>query len=134
MNSQQVATGLGLFSLTLGALEVLAPGTLTRFLGVREHNTLVRAYGARELLAGAGLLLQPGARAVWLWSRVAGDILDLATLGMAKPDEPAGRKRTANALAMVTAITVVDVLTARAVTQGAQPVGSRLKVQLGGRR
>ncbi|UBV44390.1 hypothetical protein LAJ19_14580 (plasmid) [Deinococcus taeanensis] len=134
MNTQQVAKGLGLFSLGLGVLEVVAPGRLTRFLGVKDHNALVRGYGARELMAGAGLLLQPGARAAWLWSRVAGDVLDLATLGMAKPGEASGRKRTANALAMVTAITVVDVLTARAFSQGARPVKSRLRGLLAGGR
>ncbi len=133
MNSQQVATGLGLFSLGLGALEVLAPQQLTRFLGVGAHDTLVRAYGVRELMAGAGLLLQPGARAAWLWSRVAGDVLDLATLGTAKPHTPAGRWRTASALAMVAAVTVVDVLTARAITRGAQRAKSPFAALLAGR-
>ncbi|MFC4426115.1 hypothetical protein [Deinococcus navajonensis] len=117
MNAQQIARGLGWFSLGLGALEVAAPGRLTRFLGVEDQPTLVRAYGAREILAGAGILAQPSAAAFWVWSRVVGDMLDLGSLGMAQPENPTGRKRTANALAAVTAITVLDVLCARALTQ-----------------
>ncbi|WP_102128392.1 hypothetical protein [Deinococcus planocerae] len=118
MTAEQVARGLGWFSIGLGAVEVIAPGRLLRFLGVEEERaSLVRAYGLREVVAGVGLLTQPGARAAWVWSRVAGDVLDLATLGAAKTDDhPASRKRAGNALAMVTAITVVDVLVARALT------------------
>lgn len=120
MNPQQVAGALGVLSLGLGLTEIIVPGRLARFLGADEHNTLVRAYGARELLAGAGLLAQPGGRMAWLWFRVAGDALDLATLGMTESRTATGRKRTANALALVTAITVADVLTARALMQAAR--------------
>ncbi|WP_216324433.1 hypothetical protein [Deinococcus aestuarii] len=118
MTAEQVARGLGWFSIGLGAVEVIAPGRLLRFLGVEDERApLVRAYGLREIVAGLGLLTQPGARATWVWSRVAGDVLDLATLGAAQTDEhPAARKRAGNALAMITAITVVDVLVARALT------------------
>lgn len=116
MNARQVARGLGWFSLGLGVLELVMPGRITRSLGVQKQDTLVRAYGARELLAGIGLLTQPEAAAGWVWARVAGDVLDLGTLGMAQPEGVAGRKRTANALALLTAVTVVDVLCARALT------------------
>lgn len=117
MNAEQVARGLGWFSVGLGTLEVVAPGTLIRFLGVQEErSSLVRAYGLRELVAGAGLLTQPAAATTWLWARVAGDVLDIATLGSATTGDPTARKRTGNMLAMLTAITVVDVLCARALT------------------
>jgi len=121
VNARQVAQGLGWFSLGLGALELAAPGRLTRFLGVPEERAVVRAYGLREVIAGVGLLTQPGRSATWMWSRVAGDVLDLGTLGLAKPGEPNGRKRTADTLALLTAITVVDVLVARALTQERPP-------------
>ncbi|WP_245808432.1 hypothetical protein [Deinococcus hopiensis] len=116
VDAKQVARGLGWFSLGLGALELAAPGKLTEFLGVRQERTVVRAYGLREVLAGMGLLMQPTRLGTWMWSRVAGDVLDLATLGMAKPGEPNGRKRTADTLAFLTATTVLDVLVARALT------------------
>ena len=72
MNARQVARGLGWFSLGLGAVEVLAPGQVSRFVGApqKEGSGLVRVYGARELLAGAGLLTQPGAATTWMWARV----------------------------------------------------------------
>lgn len=116
MNAEQVARGLGWFSVGLGTLEVVAPGSLIRFLGVQEERTsVVRAYGLRELVAGVGLLTQPAAT-TWVWARVAGDVLDIATLGSATTGDPTARKRTGNTLAMLTAITVVDVLVARALT------------------
>ncbi|WP_034388853.1 hypothetical protein [Deinococcus sp. YIM 77859] len=121
MKAQQVARGLGWFSLGIGVLEVAAPSRLTRFLGVQEKDTLVRAYGVRELLTGLGLLTQPGAAAGWVWARVVGDVLDLGTLGRARPKGADGRKRTANTLAMLTAITVVDVLCARALALAEPP-------------
>ncbi|WP_019586880.1 hypothetical protein [Deinococcus apachensis] len=117
MNAEQVARGLGWFSVGLGTLEVVAPGSLIRFLGVQEErSSLVRAYGLRELVAGVGLLTQPAAATTWVWARVAGDVLDIATLGAATTGDPTARKRTGNTLAMLTAITVVDVLVARALT------------------
>ena len=115
MNAQQVARGLGWFSIGLGLAEVIAPGRLDRALGLGGHTGLVRSYGVRELAAGAGLLMQPNPTP-WLWSRVAGDVLDLASLGRANPNRPQQRYLVQRALAMVTAITVVDVLTARAFT------------------
>lgn len=116
IKAQQVAKGLGWFSVGTGLLEIVSPGTLTRLLGVSDHSKLVRAYGGRELLAGVGLLTQPRAAALWVWFRVAGDVLDLATVGVASPDDPASRKRTASTLAMLTAVTVTDVLCARALS------------------
>jgi len=123
MEAQQVARALGWFSLGLGAVELSSPGRLTRFLNAPEHSTLVRLYGTREVVAGLGLLLQssPAARAAWVWSRVAGDVLDLATVGKVSPHTPSGRKHTGNTLALLTAITVVDVLCARALTRPHEP-------------
>lgn len=123
MNARQVARGLGWFSLGLGAVEVLAPGQVSRLVGAsqKEGSGLVRAYGARELLAGVGLLTQPAAATTWMWARVAGDVLDLATVGRVQPGGPHGRKRLANSLLMLTGVMVVDVLVARALTMEPPP-------------
>lgn len=136
MNAQQVARGLGWFSLGLGAVEVLAPGQVSRLVGAPQQKAsgLVRAYGARELLAGAGLLTQPRAATAWMWARVAGDVLDLATVGRVQPDEPHGRKRLVGSLLTLTGVTVVDVLVARALTQARPPtLTGRLKARLTGK-
>jgi hypothetical protein len=44
-----LARGLGWFSIALGAAEVFAPQTLTRAIGMQGSESLVQAYGAREM-------------------------------------------------------------------------------------
>ena len=45
--SYKTARFLGWFSIGLGVAELIAPGALNRSLGMREHNSLVRAFGLR---------------------------------------------------------------------------------------
>ena len=82
-----LARGLGMFSLALGSAELAAPGAVARLAGVRRDGPVVRTvtslYGARELAHGAGIL-SGRATAGWVWSRVAGDALDMATLSSAE--------------------------------------------------
>jgi uncharacterized membrane protein len=69
---------------------------------------LLRLVGMRELASGAGLLTQQKTKP-WLWSRVAGDAMDLAVLGTGlRPSNPM-RDRTAGAMVAVAAITALDV-------------------------
>ena len=63
-----LAQGLGWFSIGLGMAEVLAPGHLARFLGMEERTELFRAYGAREIMSGIGILSQEDPDAVDLGS------------------------------------------------------------------
>jgi len=57
---------------------------VTRALGMEGHEGLVRAYGAREV--SAGMLALFTERSLGLWSRVAGDALDIATvMAVGKP-------------------------------------------------
>lgn len=105
-----LARGLGWFSIALGVAELVAPRAITRSLGLRGQEGLVQAYGVREIATGIGLLAtrQP---APWLWGRVGGDVLDLATLAAAGGSR---RHREARGIAMaaVLGITVLDVLCA----------------------
>lgn len=108
--ARRAANGLGWFSLALGAAELFAARRVTRGLGVRGSETIVRAFGAREIAAGA-LCLSSRKRA-GTWSRVAGDMLDLAALGAAL--RGSARKRNVTlALGFVAGATLLDVLTAR---------------------
>ena len=112
MNTKKLARFLGWFSLGLGLAEVLTPHTFTRAFYTRNRFGLVRtAYGLREIAAGAGLLARRNP-APWLWARVAGDALDLATLGVALTgDKPAEKRRNAAlALASVVGVTALDVV------------------------
>jgi hypothetical protein len=110
-----VAQGLGLFSLALGAAELFAPRQLARWLDIEGQESLLQLYGLREIGVGIGLLASEN-RAPWLWARVAGDALDLATLGVA-----AGTSRRKGAVAIATAsvalVTALDVACARALSQ-----------------
>jgi len=116
----QIATGLGWFSIGLGLTEILAPGSLARFIGVSDddgNRSLLRFYGIREVAAGVGILTQPRP-AGWLWGRVAGDLLDLASLGNAmKSDRNEPSKLTA-ATAAVVGVTALDVYCARQLSNG----------------
>jgi uncharacterized membrane protein len=102
------AQALGLLSAGTGLAALLAPGPLGRLIGVPEHTGLLRFVGARELASAAGLLTQRKS-APWLWSRVAGDAMDLALLGTALHPSNPGRGRAMGAIAVVAAIAAIDV-------------------------
>ena len=118
-SAQRLAIGLGWFSLALGAAEILAPRQLARMIGVpatERTAKLFRAYGAREIAAGAGILARPD-ESKWLWSRVGGDALDLATLGAAAREERSDPTRLALAAAAVAGVTALDLIAARRVDE-----------------
>jgi hypothetical protein len=108
----KLARGLGWFSLALGAAEIAAPGMISRTLGMRERNGLVRLFGLRELGAGAGILLQSNPTP-WMWARVAGDTLDLAALLLGLDRRNPRRGSATAAFVSVAAISLVDYLCAR---------------------
>jgi uncharacterized membrane protein len=112
-----LAKGLGWFSIGLGLAELAAPASVAQMIGVRDDSdarTLLRTYGLREIANGAAILGSGGDDAEWLWTRVAGDVLDLATLGAAlrRPGETDGKK-LAFGVASVAGVFVADVIAAR---------------------
>ncbi|MFC7515602.1 SRPBCC family protein [Herbaspirillum sp. GCM10030257] len=107
--AEQLAKALGWFSIGLGLAQLLAPRQVSRAIGVAESPTLMRAIGARELTAGVGILSQRRP-ANWLWSRVAGDAMDLAMLGAAARSPGTQRRRLAIAGAAVAGIAALDLL------------------------
>jgi hypothetical protein len=113
MTAKATGYGLGLFSIAIGLAELGATRRIARALGsdTRGARTTLRAFGARELLAGAGLLAAP-AHSALVWNRVAGDAMDLTALGLAAARSPA-RKAVWGAIAFVAGATVLDVVTAR---------------------
>jgi hypothetical protein len=66
----------------------------------------------REIGTGVGILTSRDA-APWLWARVGGDMLDMATVIMGKSRSRAPLIRTAITLANLAAVTMVDVYAAR---------------------
>ena len=109
--SQRLARNLGWFSIGLGLVEIAAPGRLARAFGLEGKENLLRAFGAREIGAGVGALSDTPAPA--MWSRAAGDLLDLGTLaiGLRNGDDQQ-RKYAGIAIAAVAGVTLVDLLTA----------------------
>jgi uncharacterized membrane protein len=101
---------LGWFSIGLGIAQLLAPRRISRAIGVGEYPTLMRACGAREVATGVGLLTQRRT-SPWLWSRVAGDALDLALLGAAGRARGTRENRIGLVSAAVAGIAVLDLLT-----------------------
>lgn len=107
---QKLGTSLGYLSIGLGLAELLAPKTLARVIGVEQDGLVsatIRAFGARELATGAGLLARPTST-MGPWARVAGDALDLAMLGLALGGKSYARSRTIGALAAVAGVAALD--------------------------
>jgi hypothetical protein len=113
--ADRLARALGWFSIALGVMELVAPHRLTRNLGLVGKEPLVRAYGAREIASGL-VTLSPDKR-LGLWSRVAGDALDMASLMPALHPYNPKRGNAKLAQAMVIGVTALDVLAALATSK-----------------
>lgn len=75
-----LARSLGYLSLAIGVAELVAPGKIAKTFGLEGKEGLLRAFGAREIASGIGALSADPQPA--LWSRVAGDVVDMATLAL----------------------------------------------------
>lgn len=117
MNPDVMARGLGWFSIGLGLTEVLMPDKLARWLGMEGKEGLIQLYGAREIATGVGCLGQTPPTP-WVYGRVAGDALDIATLGPYLSEENPHRGNVGVALAAVLGVTVMDVLCSAWLTEG----------------
>ncbi len=116
----RLATGLGWFSIALGAAELLVPDKVAQLIGVEDDDrrrAWLRFYGLREIAAGVGILSQKG-QAGWLWGRVAGDALDLTSLGSAMKASDANRTKLMSATAAVAGVTALDVFCAQQLSKG----------------
>jgi uncharacterized membrane protein len=113
---------LGWFSIGLGAAEVFAPQAVARMIGLDEgeHAGLLRAYGLRELAAGIGILTRPKPT-YWMWNRVIGDAVDLASLGKAMRSPGNDKTKLATATVAVLGVTALDILCSVALTSERSP-------------
>jgi hypothetical protein len=111
MKQHALARNLAVFSLGLGLAELLAPRKVARLIGVsEEHERLLQALGLREIASGLGIL--QGNPAHFLWSRVAGDAMDLALLAAARRSERSDGHRIGVAMVAVAGATALDLLAA----------------------
>jgi uncharacterized membrane protein len=124
-NAKKLANGLGWFSIGLGLTELLAPNTIAKITGVSNRRTgLIRLYGLREIAAGIGIFAQQKPTEA-VWSRVAGDAMDLASLGVAFTGPNAKKGRIAFATANVLAVTALDLICAKQLSTGAKGIHAK---------
>jgi len=117
------ARALGWFSIGLGLSELLAPRLVAGPLGMGGNEGLLRAYGAREI--GAGVLSLSTEKRAGLWSRVAGDVLDMATLMTALRRDNPKRSNAMLALGLVAGVTALDIIGAQRAAGGQRRGGGR---------
>ncbi len=112
--ADRTARVLGWFSIGLGASELLFARRYARMLGLEGTEWVVRVSGLREI--GEGMLTLSASKSAGLWSRVAGDALDIAMLGAAARSPRADRRSLGAAFAFVLGVTLVDLIAAQAVS------------------
>jgi uncharacterized membrane protein len=135
-DAERVARGLGWLSIGLGLAQMAAPRRVARMIGVDDdeanRNTMF-AIGVRELASGIGILARE--RPVGpVWTRVGGDVMDLALLGRALRRDDGERNRLAAATAAVAGLTVLDVFAGQSLARESatrpaarQPRGIRVR-------
>jgi hypothetical protein len=118
-STRRLAYRLGQFSIGLGLLETFAPRLVTRSLGLERGETVVQAYGLRELATGIGILTSRDPTP-FIWGRVAGDGLDMTSLlsGMWADNSPKGR--LVMGLGLVAGVTALDLICAEALQTDAR--------------
>lgn len=105
--TDSLARFLGVFSIALGIAEVVAPRALARALGMEGRESLIRGYGLREIATGVGILASEDP-APWIWGRVAGDALDLATLATGLEGDNRQQGNVMLAMGAVAGVTALD--------------------------
>ena len=106
MDYKKLSLGLGVFSLALGATEILAAKRITKTLDAQGHEGLVKGFGGREIAAGLTILAAP-AHAPRIWNRFAGDIMDIVATSAAAKNSPRN-KAAWGALAFVVGAAALD--------------------------
>lgn len=111
-SSDRLARNLGWFSIGLGIVELFGAHRITRTLGMEGQATMVRAYGLREI--GAGMMTLSVDKELGLASRIAGDGIDVVTLGSAMRADNPKQDNVAIALVLVAGVTLLDFVAAGA--------------------
>lgn len=109
--ARELAQLLGWFGIGFGVLKLFAGRPVSRWLGAEHATDLVRGYGVRDMATGAVILSSAQPRP-WIWGRVAGDALDIATLG-AGLNRSRAKANIGLALAAVLGIAALDILCAQ---------------------
>ena len=101
---------------------MFAARRITRALEAEGHEGLVKAFGAREAAAGVAILARPSASA-GVWSRVAGDAIDMAALALAARRAPRNRA-VWGSIAFVAGAAALDAAVALGLDRRTEPRGA----------
>lgn len=104
--SDRLARNLGWFSIGLGLVELFGAHKLTRVFGIEGQEVMLRAYGLREI--GSGLMTLSVDKELGLASRIAGDGLDIMTLGAAMDRDNPKQENVIIALIAVAGVMLLD--------------------------
>lgn len=110
--TRDLAYGLGWFSIGLGLTEVACGGAIARWLGMPRSAPVIKAYGVRELVQGAGILSSRDPTP-WISARVAGDVLDIATVLPGLEGHNPRKGNVLIALMALAGVTALDVVCAQ---------------------
>ena len=108
----EIAKGLGYFSIGLGLAEIVAPGAICRAAGIAGQEGVVRAYGAREIATGVAIVASHDPTP-WIWGRVSGDALDIATVATTPSNGRDREDRRWWTIGGLIAVTALDAFTAK---------------------
>lgn len=106
---KRLSTGLALFSLALGAAELIAPRALSSAIGLKTRARTLRTLGVREIASGIAMLARPRS-SLGPTARVAGDVLDLVVLGASRRKRFARGSKLTLAILAVAAVAALDLL------------------------
>jgi uncharacterized membrane protein len=123
LDEEQAAVGLGWFSLALGVTLLATPSGIARAVGAPDTEATRRTLGlvgVREIASGIAILTEPRPR-IGLWSRVAGDLMDLALVGTATASRRSDPSRLAATFAALAAITALDMTCAQRISTRSTP-------------
>lgn len=127
-DKDELARFLGWFSIGLGTFQITAPRLLCRVVGASDDGIapkVMRLMGAREVTQGVGILSRPRPT-TWLWSRVAGDGLDMALVGLVAARNRGRRGRALFAFANLVPVAVADVFESKHLaSKSGPPVAGR---------
>jgi hypothetical protein len=112
--ADNLARGLGWFSIALGATELVAARGLARVFGLEGSEGLIRLFGVREITAG--MTTMSTEKRFGLFSRIVGDAMDIMTLLTALDSTPRQRANVKLGLLAVAGVTALDVVGALALS------------------
>lgn len=114
MKTERTERGSRWFNIGVGLAEIAATRLVSKAIQLERKPGLLRLFGGREMATGVGILGR-GRRAPWVWARVAGDVVDLLSLGSAllSTRRSKARRRIATALAAVAGVTALDLMHGR---------------------